>query len=153
MTNRAMPRNADIIPPNMLFLSLSVREGVFWKRGASENCFAKAFEPGGSARSHPQCSLRLVVGWPARFPGHCVLRHQGGDSYLAGRGVAFVLSGPIRFNTTVNVLPWPSPRLEAVMVPPCRSTMACTIANPSPAPPGLCPSLIGPERVRALSAR
>ena len=33
-----------------------------------------------SDRSHPRRTLRLVVGGPARFPGDCLLRNQGGHS-------------------------------------------------------------------------
>src|SRR6266566_9828057 len=58
MTNRAMPRIADIISPNMLFSSLSAREGVSCKRVSSENSFAKASEPRGTAQSHQDTILK-----------------------------------------------------------------------------------------------
>ena len=63
---------------------------------------------------------------PARHPA----RPCSVDAAAGPPGVAATTG-----RVTVNVLPWPSPSLAAVTVPPCISTSPLTSASPMPSPP------------------
>ena len=66
--------------------------------------------------------------------------NSNGDYVMRGlmSGVTYQLTASARtFENdvdSVNLAPFPTPSLSAVMLPPCRSTRRCTIARPRPRP-------------------